>query len=303
MASLDDVACPFGLGTARGAEDDRTDELMAQIIALALSSGIRVFDTAVNYRSGRSETVLGQAIADAVAGGNLDRSDVVVMTKGGYPRPAADDARSSGGEAAASGPHSLDPGYIREQIDLSLATLGVGIDVYYVHNPEQQAVALTREEYWSKLASVITLLEEKVSDGSIASYGVASWRISGGPAPYPAVDVAELCRLASSVAGGPHHLSAIQAPLSLLDRTILRPSQRVGNRTLSLPSACAEVGVALVASASAGRGLSPQLAAASSRWVTSVPGVTTALVGTLNDAHLRQTLTLNNDKVESHAWG
>ncbi|PBA28999.1 hypothetical protein CKJ65_25150 [Mycobacterium intracellulare] len=294
MATLSDVSCPFGIGTALGPDDDNTDEVLRQIIHLALSLGIRVFDTAVNYRAGRSERVLGQAIAEAVADGRVARSDIVVMTKGGYPRPGIDYDPGKSGGCAPHRRHCLDPAYISDQIDLSLSTLGVGIDVYYLHNPEEQTMKLSENQYWSRLASVVALLEEKVSDGSVASYGVASWC---EPADYRALDLARLCQLADDVSGGRHHLTAIEAPLSLFAREVLRPCQKVGHELMSLPSACATFGIAMVASASAGRGRSPHLAAVSSRWAASVPGVTLALAGTLSEGHLHEIVCPTSESV------
>lgn len=144
MNALTSRASRFGLGTALGPEDDETDERLRHLVTLALSLGVRVFDTAVNYRSGRSERVLGQVISDAVATRAIDRSEVVLMTKGGYRRP-----RPVGGKGSEQPEHSLDPAFIRAQIDESSASLGVGIDVYFLHNPEEQAMVLPHVEYLS----------------------------------------------------------------------------------------------------------------------------------------------------------
>src|SRR6185437_6841899 len=77
---------PIGLGTARGAED-----------------GATVLGTAVNYRRGRSERAVGEALRRAITLGVTSRDRVVVSTKVGYPRP------DGGVASSAPGPESHDP--------------------------------------------------------------------------------------------------------------------------------------------------------------------------------------------------
>jgi diketogulonate reductase-like aldo/keto reductase len=70
----------FGLGTWRMGEDKacRTKELAA--LRVALEVGYRVFDTAEMYGEGGAETLLGQALGDALQGG-LAREQLFVVSK------------------------------------------------------------------------------------------------------------------------------------------------------------------------------------------------------------------------------
>jgi len=77
----------LGLGTWRMGEDKsrRNSELAALRVALEL--GYRVFDTAEMYAEGGAETLLGQALSDAVQGG-LAREQLFVVSKV-YPHNAS----------------------------------------------------------------------------------------------------------------------------------------------------------------------------------------------------------------------
>jgi aryl-alcohol dehydrogenase-like predicted oxidoreductase len=269
----------IGIGTARGDEDEQTDERLVEILLAALRAGVRVIDTAVNYRSGRSERAVGEAVRRAVAGGVVARHEVVVITKVGYTRPSGGIEPIAGPEPHGPHDHCLAPDCVRHQVRISREALGIGlIDVCLLHNPEEQWRSDTGQ-YDEVLARAFDALHREVDDGVIGAPGVATWRTHPGPAG-PSLDVGRL----SSLAGG--SLAVVEAPLSLLRPDVLTPDQLVGGSACSVPVACARLGTAFVASAAAGGGAAGTLAAASVAWAASVPGVTTALVGTLDPAHL-----------------
>ncbi|GAX79908.1 hypothetical protein CEUSTIGMA_g7348.t1 [Chlamydomonas eustigma] len=72
-----------GTGTYLGDSRRRTDEAMESAIIYAASHGLNVIDTASNYRSGRSEAVLGHALDALLSGGKA--SDFFVTPE---PPPA-----------------------------------------------------------------------------------------------------------------------------------------------------------------------------------------------------------------------
>ena len=76
------VLLGFGsyLGDCTGADDDR----VASTAHGALTAGVNLLDTAINYRCQRRERALGEALARAVRNGDVARDEVVVCTKGGY---------------------------------------------------------------------------------------------------------------------------------------------------------------------------------------------------------------------------
>ncbi len=279
-AGLAERMTRVGIGTARGAEDDDTDAAMFELLSTGLRHGVCVVDTAVNYRSGRSEQVVGQAVRGAIGSGVISRDGVVVMTKLGYPRPA--------GGAAPVGPppephparaHCIQPDCVSHSLATSRATLDLDrIDVVYLHNLEE--LPGTGDEVDRQVRAAIEVLETAAADGWIAGYGMSTWNIGAG------VDPARFAGLATQVAGGKSRFTAVQAPLSMLRRDALTPRYSVQAERVSLVALCARLGLVFVASAAGGGGRSPHLAAASVRWVAALPFVGTALVGTLDTAHL-----------------
>ena len=102
----------MGLSQAYGPADD--DESVATVRA-ALDAGVTLLDTAMSYRSGHNEELVGRAIAGR-------RDEVVLATKFGIVR-------------GPDGP-GLDgrPAHVRGYCDASLRRLGTDvIDLYYLH--------------------------------------------------------------------------------------------------------------------------------------------------------------------------
>ncbi|WP_418282766.1 aldo/keto reductase [Halorubrum sp. DTA98] len=180
------VISSVGLGTYLGAPTNAVDDAYREAIGLALRSGVNVVDTAVNYRCGRSERVVGEAIRDSP----IDRDAVVVATKGGFlpfdgDRP--DDPASYVREAfvepgivdvddLVGGSHCLAPEYVEWSLDRSLDRLGLDtIDCYYLHNPETQRAVRSREEVYDAIEAAFERLERRRLAGDIGRYGVATW--------------------------------------------------------------------------------------------------------------------------------
>ncbi|MFA9517713.1 aldo/keto reductase [Halopenitus sp. H-Gu1] len=180
------VVSSLGIGTYLGDPTAAVDERYRQSIRLALESGINVIDTAVNYRCGRSERVVG----DAVRTSDIDRESVLVATKGGFvpfdgDRPADPAGYVRGTfvdpgivsiEELAGGSHAISPSFIDAMVDRSLRALDLDtIDVYYVHNPETQLSVRSREAVYDRLEATFEQLERRRRAGEIGRYGIASW--------------------------------------------------------------------------------------------------------------------------------
>ena len=125
-----------GSGWGGGADDAES----IRGIHKALELGITFFDTADAYGSGRSERVLGQAVAGR-------RQQVVIATKFGY----------------GEGGPSAEPNYIRLRCEDSLKRLNTDyIDLYQFH----------MNDYGPEGAEVVReTLEELVASGKIRTYG------------------------------------------------------------------------------------------------------------------------------------
>ena len=226
------VVSSIGLGTYLGDPTDAADESYHDAVVTALESGVNVLDTAINYRHQRSERVVGAALAEA----DVDRESVVVATKGGFvpfdgERPAdpgrwireeyVDTGLVERGDLAR-GQHCIAPDYIDDQLDRSLANLGVDtVDLYYVHNPETQLAARSREAVYDQLEATFTRLEERAAAGDIRQYGVATWQAFRVPADHEQylslAEVVSRARAAAKAAGNTAtHFRAIQLPFNVV---------------------------------------------------------------------------------------
>jgi len=320
------TASSIGIGTYLGECDDADDALYADAIRAALERGINVIDSSINYRCQRSERAIGAALRGALDVGVVRRDEVILCTKGGYipldsTTPSTRDEYleylqhtfvDSGIVAAdevVGGGHALSPSFLDHQIKASQANLGVRtIDVYYLHNPEQQLDAVQPARFRTILRRAFALLEERVASGDIGSYGCATWNgLRVTPDSRGHLDLSELVGIARDVGGDDHHFRVVQLPVNLaMSEAIRAPTQRLGTRrVVPVLQAAEELGIAVVASATlmqsrltSGlpaplRDSFPSLATDAQRaiaFVRSLPGVTSALVGMRTLDHLAENI-------------
>jgi len=140
-----------------------TDEpASARIVAKARDQGVNFLDTADQYNNGKSEEVLGRAIA-------RERDRWVVATKLANPM--------------GPGPNEvgLSRKWVMQAAEASLKRLGTEyIDVYYLH----------KEDHVAPLAETVRAMADLVRQGKIRYIGVSnyrSWRI------------AEICNLCDQI--------------------------------------------------------------------------------------------------------
>ena len=220
----------LGIGTALGDPSDDQDLAYDRAIRRAIGLGVTHIDTAINYRCQRSERVIGRALREM----GSDVPPLTITTKGGYlpleaPLPATReeyrayvkreylDTEIVGTAELVAGGHCIAPRFLRDQIERSIANLGVGtISIYYIHNPEQQLDAVSREEFDNRMHAAFAALEGCVSDGLIGSYGCATWNgLRVAPEAQNHVSIESLVATARNVAGDEHHLSTVQMPVNL----------------------------------------------------------------------------------------
>lgn len=133
-----------------------TDEATSRrIIDKAFEQGINFLDTADAYHAGRSEEVVGRAIAQ-------QRDSWVVATKLGYPTPSTQGPNEQGQSRK----------WIMQSVEASLKRLGTDyIDILYFHR------ALTDAPMEEGIRAVGDLIRQ----GKIRYYGVSNfhgWRIA-----------------------------------------------------------------------------------------------------------------------------
>ncbi|KAB1189163.1 MULTISPECIES: aldo/keto reductase [Haloferax] len=226
------VVSSIGIGTYLGEPTDEVDDRYHESLVLALESGINLVDTASNYRHGRSERVVGDALRDA----DIDRDAVVVASKAGfvpfdrsrpdnpgaYIRETVLDSGLASADELAHGSHTIAPNFVDEMVDRSLDLTGLDhIDLYYLHNPETQLAITDRETVYDRIEAAFEVLERRVAADDIGRYGVASWeafRVAPDHDSYLSLPevVRRAERAAETVGNEESGLEAIQLPFNVV---------------------------------------------------------------------------------------
>lgn len=325
--SLDGLAASsIGIGTYLGECDEQDDALYRGAILEAVGRGINLIDTAINYRCQRSELNIGLALQSIIRDGIASRDEIIVCTKGGYipldrTQPESRAAYQKyvqrefyaagvmSPDDVVAGGHCLAPNYLAHQIARSRANLGTQIiDVYYLHNPEQQLDVIERPRFLERIRDAFALLEERVAQGEIGRYGCATWNgFRVAPNESGHLSLAELVTVATEVGGRDHNFRVIQVPINLaMVEAVRQPTQRIrGDRVVTLLEAAREFDIAVVASASLlqsrlASGLPSQLrdifptlktdAQRALMFTRTIPGVSAALIGMKSLGHLEENL-------------
>jgi len=312
----------LGIGTYLGGQNEADDQAYLQALKTALTSGINLVDSAINYRCMRSERMIGQALLELADEQKMGREEVVLCTKGGFipfdGAPPADPSRYlfeeylrpgfCREEDVVAGCHCMAPAYLRDQVSRSLKNLRLTtIDLYYLHNPEMQLDEVPRDEFLLRLEKAFGALEEMVKEGKIKAYGTATWnafRVALGAQDY--VSFQDVLRTAERAGGSSHHFKAVQLPFNLgMAEAWGSANQVLGSQTVPLLEAAKANGIAVFTSASILQGrlsrnlpsqvaeVFPELSTNAQRalqFVRSTPGVTAALVGMKNKAHVEENL-------------
>jgi hypothetical protein len=226
----------------------------AQALRSALLGGVNLIDTSANYTDGKSERLIGQVLSDLIRKGDVERRQIVVVSKVGYlqgenfalSRKRAEEGRpfpelvlyDNGLE------HCIHPLFIEDQLTRSLDRLGMEtLDVYLLHNPEYylgwahkhgEPRESADEEYYRRIKAAFVHLESEVARGRIRAYGVSS---NTFPVPESSPQWTSLHRLLESAAdiSAHHHFRAIQLPFNLLETgAVLEGNQPDGRPVLAL---------------------------------------------------------------------
>src|SRR2546428_5263049 len=218
----------IGLGTYLGKHDGATDALYRAAVKQAVQAGCNVIDSAINYRCQRSERTIGQALAEMIQDGPCRRDEVLIATKGGFipydgapPRDGYAYVQKTfitpglfNSSDVVADCHCMTPTYLRNQIDTSLANLGLAcLDVYYLHNPEIQLEQVTRDEFMKHMRAAFETLEAAVAQGKLRVYGTATWegyRVSAKARGHLSLE--GLVRLAGAVGREEHPFKGVQLP-------------------------------------------------------------------------------------------
>jgi aryl-alcohol dehydrogenase-like predicted oxidoreductase len=307
----------IGLGTYLGAPDPATDQAYLEAARAYAGAGGNLFDSAANYRAGRSERVLGALFRER------PREAFFVSTKAGY-LPMGDGVREEAPRAwfqrvlagpgilapeeVVDGCHAMTPAYLKHQLGVSLEALGVErVDLLHLHNPEHQRPHLGPARFRAALRRAFEACEELAVAGRIGAYGCATW--NGFRVPPDAPDhlgLEELLEDARQAGGAGHHFRWIQLPLNLaMPEAFQLRTQPWGGALLTPLEAARAAGIQVQVSASLMQArILPRLpqapgallpgcrtpAQAALQFARSCPGVAAALCGMSHAGHVAENL-------------
>ena len=259
----------LGIGTYLGRLTAEDDIDLENAIYHSLKSGaVNVIDTAINYRSMKSEKNIGHAIKRLIEDKIISRDQVFISTKNGYitndgDYPTIDVLEymhkmyiSQGiidSKDISSGYNVLNPNYIRKCIDKSLTNMQLDtIDLVYIHNAyESWFQDISRSEFNEKIRRVFQVYEEYRSQNKIRYYGMATWtcfRLPRNEEGYLSLE--DMVRIAEDVAGKDHGFRFIQLPYNLAYREAysLRNQTVNSDNDLTILEACNKLNIGVFTS-------------------------------------------------------
>ena len=137
----------LGLGTWRMGEDAKRSADEVKAVREAIALGYRLIDTAEMYGEGGAETVIGQAIGEALRANDVRRDELFIVSKV-YP-------------------HNASRRGTRDACERSLKRLGLdALDLYLLH--------------WRgshPLRETVAAMHSLVADGRIAHWGVSNFDV------------------------------------------------------------------------------------------------------------------------------
>jgi aryl-alcohol dehydrogenase-like predicted oxidoreductase len=257
------------------------------LVREAIELGVRFFDTADSYGSGRSEVILGRALGRA-------RDDVVLATKGGY---VFHELRTGRMPASVAVPvvaamrrllpgryspylaQDFSPAYLRSAVDASLRRLNTDhIDFYQLHAPRELCAPPT-----------IAALDDLVRVGKIGRIGIGfesiesagAWldidSVTGMQVPFGILDPQAGSLIPAAAAKGVHLIARGVLASGLLDADESTIGVHLGRRKFDLLEQLRRIATDTDMTM-------PELAL---RWVLAQPLVSTVLVGINTSRHLR----------------
>ncbi len=259
----------LGMGTYLGQNTIEDDKDIENAIYGSVKSGaINVIDSAINYRSMKSEKNIGHAIKRLVDDNIISRDQVFISTKNGYitndgDYPAIDVLEymhkmfiSQGiidSKDISSSYNVLNPNYIRKCIEKSLINMQLDtIDLVYIHNAyESWYEDVNKNEFIEMIYKVFQVYEEYRLKNKIKYYGMATWTCFRLPPKEKGyLSLEEMVKIAENVAGKEHGFRFIQLPYNLAYReAFFLKNQSVGpDSNLTILEACNKLNIGVFTS-------------------------------------------------------
>lgn len=291
----------LGIGSYLGEMTDVADHAYTAAVNTALDNGINLIDTSLNYRHQRSERAIGAALRGRA------RDEIVICTKAGFLVPDAVPPHLHGHDVVGR-MHCMTPAFLEDQLNRSLNNLGVStVDVFYLHNPETQLRFISQEEFDKRIRVAFERLEGLVQSGRIRFYGTATWdgyRQNGAPG---SLSLYRMAAIAEEVAGSAHRFRFVQLPFNMgMSQAYTQRAETRDDQRISVLQAAEDLGITVIASATLLQtkligNQPPPLkeyfgmdddALRAIQFTRSAPGITAALVGMGNPAHVTANLRI-----------
>ena len=246
LTGTDLTTSKIGYGTYR--VDHRFDE-HSETLRKAIQAGCNLIDTSSNYTDGGSETLIGNVLSEQISAGQIERSEIIVVSKVGYIQGQnLDEAMRREGEREPWEEvvkymdgcwHCIHPDFLSDQWKRSTNRLQLEtIDIYLLHNPEyflsdalkrspRANLDEIRDTFYDRICRAFVQMEHFVEEGKIRYYGISS---NTFPSPKSDFEHASLqrcydaaCEAARSIHGnqGENHFKIIQLPYNLFEHAAL----------------------------------------------------------------------------------
>ena len=224
----------------------------ASALRKALGTGVNLIDTSANYADGGSETLVGQVLGELIAAGNLNRDEIVVVSKVGYLQgqnyTLSLERKQQGRpfpelvEYGEGLEHCIHPEFLHDQLNRSLERLGLEtLDFYLLHNPEYYLewaaksglpLESARAEYHRRIKIAFEFMEEEVARGRIRYFGISSNTFPAAADQPDFTCLETIWRIAQSLESG-HHFQLIQLPFNLMEPgAVLQKNQPGGGSAI-----------------------------------------------------------------------
>ena len=257
----------LGMGTYLGEPDSTTDQLVTDALKLSIQSGaINVIDTAINYRSQKSERSIGKALKELIQEGAIKRDEVFVSTKNGYITNDGDvnmefwtyihntlvKTGVINADDISSGYHCMKISYLNDQLERSRKNLGLDcIDLMYLHNAvEGQVQDIGMEQFMKNLKEVFEFYEQKRKEGKIRYYGMATWncfRVPPDNMEY--LNIFDVKSLAKEVGGEDNGFKFVQLPFNMaMDEALMLKKHKNNGEIFSLIEAAERLKIGIFTS-------------------------------------------------------
>ena len=224
----------------------------AKALRYALLNGFNLIDTSSNYTDGGSEMLIGNLLQEMIDRQELDRDEVVVVSKVGYVQGQNMQLAQQNEADGQPFPemvkymdgcwHCIHPEFLQDQLSRSLERLHLThLDVYLLHNPEyflshakknNTDHQTAKKEYYRRIKAAFEWLEEKVAEGKIKAYGISSNTFPLSATDFEFTSLEKAIELAKEVAAD-NYFQVIQFPFNLFETgACLEKNQADNSKTL-----------------------------------------------------------------------